>query len=656
MALRWMRDQMKYLKWVLGLVIFLFVAWLFFDYAGVNSMQQDTRRSAATVGGEEISFAEFQREYNNQEARLRQAFGDNFNRDLARQFNLPKQAIDQLINRRILLLEARQLGLRATDGEIQEAILQEPVFNDEDGNFVGFDDYRNILRRARLNEADFERSVSEGVLLSKLRTVLAETIYVSDPEIEQAFRDTAERAKVRFVQLPSSALGDRVDSASLTVTQEELASYFADHQDTYELPERRVVDYLLIDLVQLRRELEIPDPEMLAYYDDNSSDFESQEKVKARHILIKANSEAEVADAEAKVADIRRRIEAGEDFAQLAGDLSEDEVSAAKGGDLGFFARELMVKPFADAAFDAAIGELVGPVKSEYGFHLIEVTERQEGGVQPFEQVRGQIRSRLVSSRGNELAETTAKEVEARIASENLGTAEGLRQLAEEGQGLSFETSQPFGDSDIVAGIGRSADFNAAAFELAADGISEPIQIPRGWVILRLREVQAPRVQELSEVETEVRRAAELQKKTAAAQQLLAASKDAIDAGEQNFDEVAEELGLEIQESTEFARSDAIAGLGRNQQIIDAALAAEVGNLAGPFETDAGAVLVEVVERQKFEAAAFEEAREATRLSEESRRLNEVLSSVVELRRRDLKPYYDPSVFENFGLDAPGAS
>jgi len=656
MALRWMRDQMKYLKWVLGLVIFLFVAWLFFDYAGVNNMQQDTRRAAATVGGEEISFAEFQREYNNQEARLRQAFGENYSRDLARQFNLPKQAIDQLINQRILLLEARQIGLRATDSEIQEAILQEPVFNDEDGNFVGLDDYRNILRRARMNEADFERSVSEGVLLSKLRTVLAETIYVSDPEIEQAYRDTAERAKVRFVQLPSSALGDKVDSASLAVTQEELATYFADHQDTYELPERRVVDYLLIDLVQLRRELEIPDSELLAYYDDNSSDFERQEQVKARHILIKANSEAEAADAEAKVADIRRRIEGGEDFAQLAGDLSEDEGSASKGGDLGFFARELMVKPFADAAFGAAIGELVGPVKSEFGYHLIEVTERQEGGVQPFEQVRGQIRSRLVSSRGNELAETKAKEVAARITSENLGTAEGLRQLAEEGKGLSFETSQPFGDSDIVTGIGRSADFNAAAFELTADGISEPIQIPRGWAILRLREVQAPRVQELSEVETEVRRAAELQKKTAAAQQLLVASKGAIDAGEQSFNEVAEELGLEIQESSEFARSDAIAGLGRNQEIIDAALAAEVGNLAGPFETAAGAVLVEVVERQKFEAAAFEEAKEATRLSEEGRRLNEVLSSVVELRRRDLKPYYDPSVFENFGIDAPGAS
>lgn len=281
MALKYLRDNLKSLTWILWGVVLVFILLVFFEWGGVNDMQATSRDVAATVGDEEITYGEFQRQYRNLEDRYRQTFGAQFNRDMAKQFNLPIQALDQLINRRILLMEAREVGLRATDKKVRDAILEYPAFQDENGSFIGSERYKELLRTSRLNASDFEDSIRQDVLLDKLNDVLSQTAYISDEELEESYREQAERAQIRFVQLPASQFSGDVSASS-----EEIESYFSEHQADYELPERRVVDYLMVDTVQLRREIEISDEELTAYYESNKADYTREEQVRDRKSVV----------------------------------------------------------------------------------------------------------------------------------------------------------------------------------------------------------------------------------------------------------------------------------------------------------------------------------------------------------------------------------
>ncbi len=646
MALKYLRDNLKSLTWILWGVVGVFVMLIFFEWGGVNDRQIGNTDVAATVGSEEITYNEFQQQYRTLEDRYRQTFGEQFNRDLAKQFNLPVQALDQLINRRILLMEARDIGLRATDREVRDAILQYPAFLDEDDNFIGTERYQQVLRANRMTFSDFEDSLRDDVLLGKLNAILAQTAYVSDAEVEESYREQAERAEIRFVQLPATEFASEVSA-----NQAEVEAYFADHQTDYELPEQRVADYLLVDTVKLRREIEVPEEELKAYYADNQGDFSREEQVRARHILrrITPDRPAELAENELEVA--RQRIEAGEDFAALAGELSDDESNKARGGSLGLFGRGRMVPAFEEAAFSATVGELVGPVKTDFGYHLIEVQERREGGVQPFEEVEAAVRARLIGERVQEIAEAKIQDLAGRIETQELSSDEQLDALAEE-EGLSWQTSEPFGQDDNVTGIGRAPGFTAAAFDLKVGGLSPPVKLPRGWAILRLKEIKPPRLAPLEEVEADVRKAVEQQNRKAAAAQRLGEMRAAVAAGG-DFESLASELGLEIQESGEFGRFGSITGLGSNRAVIDSALALQEGQWGEPVESSLGAVLFQVTSRQEFDSEEFEKEKTSTRASEQAERLNQLIASVIELRRRDLTPKYDAQVLANFGIESP---
>jgi peptidyl-prolyl cis-trans isomerase D len=649
MALKYLRDNLKSLTWILWLVVVVFIMLIFFEWGGFNdrAMGGSGQQYAAKVGDKIVTIDEFRQAHQNLENVYRQTLGENYNRELLKQFNLPKQALDQLIEQKILLIEAERIGLGATDAEVQKTVLSYPVFKDEDGHFVGAEKYRSFLRSNRLSVDEFEQSVRESVLLSKLNDVLLGTTYVSDEELEKAYREQAEKAKIRFVQVPASQFADQEAGT------EEVATYFAKHQEDYALPEQRVADYLMVDTARLRREVEIPEEELRAYYDSHSEEFTREEQVRARHILIKVTPSRPEAQAESALLAARRRIEAGEDFSQLAGELSEDEGSATRGGSLGYFGRGQMVKPFEDAAFGAPVGTIVGPVKSDFGFHLIEVQDKREGGLQPFEQAKAVARARLLGDRTNSLSEEKIQDVAQIIAERSLSTAEELSALAEE-EGLTWSTTEPFGENDNVTGIGRAPGFTSAAFTLGEGALSEPLSVPRGWVILRLAEIKAPRIPELSEVESRVKLAANLEARKTAAATRLKELRDQLEGGG-DFDQLVNELGVEPQESAEFGRFGTISGLGSNNEVVDGALALQVGEWGGPALTNQGAVLYEVIERKSYDAAEFEEEKGQLREREENQRLNQLRSSLIELRHRDLVPGYGPQVVENFNL-APSTS
>ena len=639
------RDNLKYLSWVLWLVIAVFILFVFVDFGGTVPGSSDAPNAAAvTVGRQKITYGEFQRAYDQFEDFYRQSMGEQFSRELARQIGLPVQVLNRLVADRVLAEEGRRMGLAITDEELRNEILRQ--FG---GNFTGAEEYRRILRASGLTPKGFESSLRRDLLAEKTRTVLAANLYIPDEDVERAYRDRVERAKIRYVKLAAADL-----AAEVVVVPEELESFFADNLEEYRIPERRVVTYLSVDRQAIQVALEIGVEEVQAYYDENPGEFTRDEEVQARHILVSidptATTDQEGRDrARSAIEDAKRRIETGTPFEVVAAEISEDPGSKNNGGDLGYFGRGAMVPPFENAAFGAELGTLVGPVETDFGFHLIEVLDKRAGGLQPLAEVEPLIRQRLASTRGAAATEGKARDLADRIAREGLAPP-SWEQLAVEETAVSVETTPAFGRGDYVEGIGSATAFSSRAFDLPPGEVSEPLPVGGGWVILAVDSIEEPRYPELDEVRAEVEADAREERQLTMALARLEEAAASLGEGD-TLDRLADELGLEAVESSLFGRTDAVGTLGRNPEISETALALEVGEIGAPVALADGAVLFEVLERERFDAIRFAEDKDSEQDALREQRLGELLTSLIQARREEMGVTYDPQLIANFELD-----
>jgi peptidyl-prolyl cis-trans isomerase D len=640
--LKVLRDNLKYLSWILWVVILIFVAFVFVDFGG-GLAGGPARSAAATVGSESISYAEFQREYRRLEVRYRQAFGESFTPELANQLKLPLQALDGLVDQRLLLAEADELGLDATDAEVRESILEIPGMKDASGAFVGEETYNRFVRANGYSVRDFERTVRDQIRLTKLNAIFSASVAVSDEEVEKSYREQAERASIRYLALPAAKF-----QADSDVSPEELAAHFAEHREEFRLPDQRVVNYLLVDTVRTRAKMTFEKTELESYYNAHLDDWKQEEQVRARHILLKVDANRSAADAESQIQALKQRIAGGEEFAVIAGQLSEDPASKARGGDLGFFGRGRMIREFEDAAFGATPNTLIGPLRTSFGFHLLEVLEKRAAGQRSFAEVEAQVKAKLAAERAESQAEAKANELAAKIEAEKLSGAEALKALADNDT-ITFLTTPPFGREESVPGVGRGTPFSSAAFALEAGKVSKPVKIARGFAILELEEEKPSRLPELAEVEARVRQAASRAKSERLALGRLTSARAEISGGK-SLDDVARELDVEVKEGGEFGSGGSVTGIGNAPELIAAALAARPGELGGPILTPVGAVLFQVTERKSFDPASFATEKQATRETLERDQVNRLLGAIIEQKKREQKVQYDRPLLEQFGL------
>ena len=647
------RDNLKNLSWVLWAVIAVFILLVFVDFGGGGPQGGGAGDAAAWVGDEKITWGEFQRQYQNLERQFRDAYGDQYSSELAEQLQLPLRAIEQLVNEKVALAEAREMGLMVTDAEVREEILSIPGFVDEQGRFLSEEQYRRVARaNGFAGPGDLEEAVRSDLLLGKLNRVLTQNIHVTEQQVEDAYREEVERARVRYLALPRTLFSAEVDPSA-----EELESYYEAHREEYRLPERRTVDYLLVEEALLRAQMEISEEELRRYYEENPEEFTREAQVRARHILLRTGGERTQEQAVAEIEELRRRIEGGEDFAAVAEEASEDPGSAAQGGDLGFFGRGRMVPEFEEAAFGAETGELVGPVTSPFGVHLLEVTDRRPEGKTPFAEAEAAIKNRLVSERlDEEAAEVAARlssTVREAVVEEGADAVAAMRSAAEDHPAARFATTQPFGRGDLVPGLGRVPAFADAAFATGAGELAEEVvDTPRGPVLLRVSEVEEPQVPPLADVLPQVRQAVVQDRLQDLAGERLAALRERIEEGGATLEAAAEELGVEVVESEELGIGDRIQGLGGAPALTEAVFAAEEGELVGPLDYPQGAVLIEVAERSGFDPEDLAARRDeiARRLSRE--RANQLLGALVAERKRTEGVRYDRQLTEQFGTAA----
>jgi peptidyl-prolyl cis-trans isomerase D len=635
------RDNLKNLAWILWVIIALFVLALAADF-GASVRSRGTQAAAATVGGETVPIAAVQRAHQNLAGMYRQVYGDQLPPELEKQMYV--QALNQAVNQRILLAEARRLGLAVTDAELRDRILEVPAFKDEKGNFIGEQAYAQTLQLNKVTVADFEREVREELLMKKLTDALSANLYVAEDEIQRAYRDQVERTKIRYIQLPRTRFEQQVQ-----VQPAEVEAYFKAHPQEFRLPEQRDVAYLLVSRAQMAGQAAVSDQDLRGYYDAHKAEFTQEEQVHARHILVMVNDKRDDAQAQARVEEARKKLAGGAGFAAVASEYSDDTASKEKGGDVGYFGPHRMVKEFEEAAFAAPPHKVVGPVKSSFGYHLIEVLDKRAGGVQPFDAVQAQIRARLTGERTQQAAESRAKDLASRLAANKPANAGALKALAQPPAVTYAETGR-IGAQDPVPGFGTA--INTTAFSLKKGEVSQAVQVPQGWVILYVKDLSAAHAPTLPEVEPRVRAAVTSQKLQQLAQQKLEAARQEIAAGK-TLDQVAAGLGVQVQETPEFGGQGVIPGLGYNPELTKAALALPTGQVGGPIPVSQGSLLFQVTDHKGWDPKQYAANREQTRSTLLQQKLSGLEGTLIEQRRRELNVEFDRQFLDQLGIAPP---
>jgi peptidyl-prolyl cis-trans isomerase D len=309
---------------------FLGTIGLIWGAGGFSGLQKENM--AARVNNRIISLATYRQELQNKINFYRNVYGDRFSNNMIKNFRLEGKTLQELLQKEVLLEWAKSLGFQVTDDEVRKRIFSYAMFQ-QDGIFNA-NLYRQILRANRLTPAAFEQKQREELLLTKAQNLIADRVKVSEQELLLEYQRQNEKISTQYLVFDPQQYADQV-----TVEDDQLASYFEEHQEEYRVAEQRRVEYLWID-VESMGEVTPEEEEIEDYYYEHQDQYLIPAQVQASHILIKVSPDAEPEEdqkAKKKAQDIRQQLEAGADFAKLAAEFSEDKATAVKGGDVDIF-------------------------------------------------------------------------------------------------------------------------------------------------------------------------------------------------------------------------------------------------------------------------------------------------------------------------------
>jgi len=535
------------IKVILGAVVVVFVLW------GVGSWTSQRSGRLATVNGETITMEEYRITYKRLLDQVRQSFGNNLNEELIKSLQLQKQAVDQLVDKILMSQAATELDFRVSDEELSRSIKSISAFQT---NSV-FDPrrYISILDRNNLSPEDFEINQREALLIEKLNNFITGSVKVSEQEASEWYKWNNAEVDLEFVLFEPERYED------MSVKAEKIQDYFERRKESYKTEPQLRVRYVKFEPKTYVSQLDVSDDEIQEFYYDHPDEFQNPKTVEARHILIKVNQDAgpeEVAKAKEKIESILQKAKGGQDFAALAKQYSEGP-SKDKGGYLGPFKREQMVKPFADKAFSMKAGEISDPVRTRFGWHIIRVDKVNEAATTPFADAKDGIRKKLAAERSKQFAYDAAESIfDAAFKSGRLGTIATEHNLA--------VNTTDFFSRQGPQGVEKKAEFARVAFDLPEAEVSEIQDFGDGYYIMEVIEKRPARIPELKTVEEKVKADLIKEKKGEKAKMdaeaLLSALKDGVVMGT-----ASKEFDLTPQSTGFFKRNDAIPNIGFERNI-----------------------------------------------------------------------------------------
>lgn len=349
----------------------------------------DTAGSLAKVGDARISEVEFSQALRQAQEKMREMMKNNPDPSLLNSPQLKESVLNELIERKVTLSQAARAGMTISDSELQKMIAGVEAFHDQSGKFSR-ERYRQLLQGQGLTPAMFENQVRTNIMLEQVRSVYTGSAFISESVADRLLKIREQEREVSQVLFNPADYRRQVN-----ISDADAEKYYTEHKGEFVVPERVKVEFVVLSLAAFERGVQVADDEIRKFYAENQSRYQTAEERRASHILIPAAATAsteEKAKAKALAEDLFKQVKANpKKFGELAAKFSKDPGSAEKGGDLGFFARGLMVKPFDEAAFSMKVGEIVGPVETQYGYHIIRLDEIKPVKTTPLEAVKAQI-------------------------------------------------------------------------------------------------------------------------------------------------------------------------------------------------------------------------------------------------------------------------
>jgi peptidyl-prolyl cis-trans isomerase D len=473
-------------KVVLGVISVVFIFFL-----GGGGRLQGNSRTVATIGDADVTVDDLQRSMQRNEQFYRQQYGDRLTPELLKLLDIPSMTLTQLVDSAVLRQEAEGLGLRVPDEALRLEIREIPAFQRE-GQFSPAA-YRAVLERQGIGPAAFEYDLRTQLLIEQLVDLIRRGVHVSESEARDEFHRNGDELSLEYVKFSAEEFEPEV-----TVDEAALQTWYDEHAEQYREPERIRVRYLEYDPKSFADKSAVTEEQIEEYYALHSDlEYTVPETVSARHILKKVAPDADEETKKAArdaIEAAAKRIAAGEDFATVAKEVSDD-TSAESGGDLGAFERGRMVPAFEEAAFALPVGQVSEVVESPFGYHLIQVYAKTEGHVKPIEEARDGI----VETIANESSDAKAFDAAAEDARE-AQDARSLEKVAER-RGMKIGTTAPFASGEVVAEVQPAPSFGEAAFALAdVDSVSEAVRAGDRYYVIQLQERIDSRVPPLDEV------------------------------------------------------------------------------------------------------------------------------------------------------------
>lgn len=543
------------IKIILALIVIVFIFW------GFEGFRADKSGKVASVNGEVISIDEYRMAYNNLLERYRQQYGDQLNDELIEMLQLRKQALDSLVNQKLLIQEAEKLDFRVSDEELVDNIRSIEAFK-IDGVFDG-KRYREILGRIRTTPEEFEQEQRNTLLMQKLRDFIVGNVKVSDDEAMEFFKWFNASVKIEY------ALFEPGNYEIAAPEPDALKDYFEKNKEVFRLKAMRKVRYLHINPENYKNQVVLSDQEIKEYYDENISEFTTDKTVEARHILIRVAENAEEKVWEEKKQEtlgIVEKAKAGEDFAELAKKFSEDE-SREQGGHLGTFGKGSMVKPFEDAAFSMKAGEISDPVRTPFGWHIIKVEKVNETKTLTLEEAEDQIRNKLQNTRSKNLAYDAAESVY-QLFFEGDDLVKAAESMKLPLKTTDFFTDEGPEDKSIMP----RDKFTEIAFSLSNMETSEINELLDGYYIVQVIGIQESRIPDFDEIKDKVLNKWTLDKQDQMARQDAESFLEKLKTGIVMKD-LGKEFGVAVSESDFFKRNESIPNIGYEPEIANSAFA-----------------------------------------------------------------------------------
>lgn len=538
------------IKMFLGIIVVVFI------FLGVGSIGSKKGNSIATVNSEPVTIKEYQQAYKSIVDQYKAQFGKNLNEETVKALNIKQQALDALINQKIILSEANKLKIFVSEKELQDSIISFKAF--QVNGVFDMNQYKNVLKRESLNPEIFEQLQKISLQEEKFKSLLFSAIQVSDIEAKNWYEYLNTKIALNYIWIDPKKYKD------IYPNNEQIKQYFSENEDKYKSEPKMKVEYISFQPSDYKDKVTITDAQVQDYYNQHQNEFKIPEMAEASHILIKLDekaSEEAVKEAEKRALNIYDMTK-GTSFETLAKKYSED-TSKANGGYLGKFQRQQMVEPFSDQVFSMKAGEISKPIRTMFGWHIIKVISRTNAATLTLSQASEQIRQNLLKRELQGLAYQKAGE-----AFDAVIDGDDFEQVAKIVGSQIIQTGE-FTRSGEGLDMSGNKDFANVAFDLTVDNISDIKQIGDSFYLIKAVKKIEPAAQDLDQVKEklvgDLKEKLQRAKAKEDAKLYIEKLKDVI-----TLDKLAKVSNAELRNTQLFSRNGAIEDFGQSREFIEA--------------------------------------------------------------------------------------